>query len=402
MRNSNFSSGFSSKVILFYGIILVFQLLFMESLAQVYYRVTAGDWLFRRTGVAIYELDEYRNYRVKSNLSYRHTTNEFDVTYYTDRYGLRSDSRQQFVQPAKDSGAYRILFLGPSFTFGWAGDFDDIYVTRIAKQLSVKSRRIEVINLGTPSQPPAHQLCWVERVGAEFHPDMVVQTVYGSTDLIDTECSKPHDQIIVKDGYLIAAEPTMLGRFLGKAKQSAIVFYGWYAYQYLITSKPHSTGMGTDFYDEKRGNRSDSAATNDTVLYADYIKTIREHLGQNTEVAFIYIPYSYVVRPDDATRWSHLNNLDPIALRDKAAEVTLSLNDISINFINPLNALIDRDKLERTYYYLDIHFTEAGNDVLADVAAPILQKLIENHLTQKLQALELADHDNSTSSKTAL
>jgi hypothetical protein len=54
-----------------------FVLLVIEVTCQLFYRITAGDFLFRRTGAPIFEEDPTRCYRLKSNLVYEHRTNEF-------------------------------------------------------------------------------------------------------------------------------------------------------------------------------------------------------------------------------------------------------------------------------------------------------------------------------------
>lgn len=60
--------------------------------------------------------------------------------------------------------------------------------------------------------------------------------------------------------------------------------------------------------------------------------------------------------------------------RDHATRVADALSAESITYINPLPELIERDNQERTYYFLNIHFTPAGNEALADAALPVLQE----------------------------
>ena len=111
--------------ILFSVILAGFVLLVIEIACQVFYRFNAGDFLFRRTGLPIFEADPTRCYRLRSNLEYRHRTNEFDVVVYTNDQGMRTDAKRLDVPLEKAPGVYRVLFLGPSFTFGWGNAFED-------------------------------------------------------------------------------------------------------------------------------------------------------------------------------------------------------------------------------------------------------------------------------------
>lgn len=381
----------SKRKFLFYGLVICFQLLLAEGILQGYYRLTAGDWLFNRVGLPIFEQDDHRYYRVKSNLNFRHATNEFEVYYFTDENGLRSDEERSAIKPAKDPDVYRILFTGPSFAFGIAGNYEDIYVTRIAEQLSLENKRVEVINLGTPGQPPGYQLCWIRDAAASFAPDMVVQTVYGDPALLATECSQPSKPFVFVDGYLIRENWTLVRNITSKVKQSAIVFYSWFLYQIISSSERGDEGMGTEFYEDEK---LVSGAAPDVVVdtYSEYGRYVRSALGPDIEIAFVHIPYSYVVRPADVVRWSHLDALDPSGSRRKAHLLDVAVNEAGMNFINPLDELIDRDQRERTYYFLNIHFTPAGNEVVADVAAPVIQTLIETHEARRRQLA--ADRDD--------
>lgn len=138
---------------------VIIPVVFTEFVLQLHYRVINGVFLSKRAVIPIYTTDGYRYYRVKSNISYKHKSNEFDVVYYTNNQGFRTDNLKKDVDIEKQENVFRILFLGPSFTFGWANNYEDSFVSKIAANLSVKGKIIEVINLGTPAQPIGYQLC---------------------------------------------------------------------------------------------------------------------------------------------------------------------------------------------------------------------------------------------------
>ncbi|MBK7949405.1 MAG: hypothetical protein IPK00_11865 [Deltaproteobacteria bacterium] len=157
-----------------------------------------------------------RCYRVASDLDYVHRTNEFEIQIYTNSLGLRTDaSHREYAKPKPDD-VYRILVTGPSFAFGWGANYEEIFPTLIERGLSVPGKRVEVMNLGTPSQGSAHQLCWMKEVGYAYQPDMVLHVSYGNevnpvaTDcpaLAELECPT------IEDGQLVPAGSTRsLGR----------------------------------------------------------------------------------------------------------------------------------------------------------------------------------------------
>src|SRR4051812_33147633 len=179
------------------GILL---LLFTEGSLQIFYRLSVGRWLCEWWAIPIYEADPNRVYRVKANLDYLHRTREFTARYNTDALGMRSDGHTPAASIAKSNDVYRVLALGPSFTFGWGVNYEDSYINQLAAGLRVPGKRIEVLNLGTPSQPISFQLKWLRETGFLYQPDLILQTVYLEFDAIDTDDSLPKRLPVVKDG----------------------------------------------------------------------------------------------------------------------------------------------------------------------------------------------------------
>ena len=99
--------------LLFTAILAGVAVLSIEIPLQLYYRISAGEWLFRRTLPPIYEADPFRCYRVKADLDYVHRTNEFAIHLYTNAQSFRTDARRAPVAYEKPADVYRVLFLGP-------------------------------------------------------------------------------------------------------------------------------------------------------------------------------------------------------------------------------------------------------------------------------------------------
>ena len=98
---------------------------------------------------------------------------------------------------------------------------------------------------------------------------------------------------------------------------------------------------------------------------------------------FIHVPVAWAVRPADVSRVSHKRGErhDPEAVRERAAELSRVLVSNHMNMINPLPALLQHDTETRMYNLYDIHFTVAGNKVVADVALPVIQQSLTPGVT---------------------
>ena len=144
--------------------------IFVEVALQIHYRATVGRWLSELWAIPIFDTDPIRKYRMKSNLEFEHNTREFKATYFTDSQGLRTDERQEDVLPEKSPDTYRILFLGPSFTFGWGVDYEDTYVSLIGAGLKIPGKRYKSRTWVPPhSQFPTSCAGWRKRAKS-FNP----------------------------------------------------------------------------------------------------------------------------------------------------------------------------------------------------------------------------------------
>ena len=178
----------------------------------------------------------------------------------------------------------------------------------------------------------------------------------------------------MEDGHLYSQAPTLKLRFIAKAKQSAIVFYTWYLYQAAFAPEKMEKGLGTDFYRETPAE----AVNAEEILnpYREYIDFVKRAVGDRVKTAFLHIPYSYVIHTEDRGRYSHGNTIAPGELRNLSAEIESLLAENSITYIDPTGPLVDKAANDRMYYFLDVHFTAAGNKVLADHSIPALQRLV--------------------------
>ncbi len=361
-----------------FSLILIFLMgIFVEVALQIHYRATVGRWLSELWAIPIFDTDPIRKYRMKSNLEFEHNTREFKATYFTDSQGLRTDERQEDVLPEKSPDTYRILFLGPSFTFGWGVDYEDTYVSLIGAGLKIPGKTVQIKNLGTPSQPIPNQLCWLEEKGKEFQPDLIVQTVYGRVTNIRDKCAIPKMSPSVKNGYLMGPDTNSFKNRLKRVRQkSAILFYGWHLYAQIRSPDEvgNDVGMGTELYDKETTGELSGNVDAIVKTFQNYIDLAEKSVGYEVPVVFIYIPFSYMVRPADIIRVNHKKHASPEKVLAEVSAVAEKLTANGSYFVNPIDALIERDQKERTYYLVDIHFTVAGNQTTAEVAIPVVQQ----------------------------
>lgn len=373
------------KKIVFIILIVAFSILLTEIGLQVFYRVTAGQWLWQWWAAPLYESDAFRVYSVKRNLDYVHKTSEYTARYYTNAQSFRTDRGQTPTSMQKPTNTFRVMYLGPSFTFGWGVDYEQSYAYLISGNLHILGKKIETINVGTPAQPMNYQLAWFEKEGYRYAPDLIMQTVYADYCMaIAVDGTLPEDVPYVKAGYLYPPPPKTLGEAIDQMvsryrRYSALIFFGWRAYVALAAGK-ETIGMGQELYEKQSG---DDACAPSVILekYRTYRRFVWGALGRAIPIVFVYVPLAYIVRPADIIRVKHQGKYkDPLAERGKTREVQKMLNDNGIYFVDLTDALVQADGKTRMYHLYDIHFTPGGNQVAADKATPIIQQAIDDTL----------------------
>jgi hypothetical protein len=363
------------KRLVFTAIVVALLVLTLEGGLQLVYYAQVGDFLFRRVLPPIYEADPVRCYRLQPNVDYVHRTNEFSARYITNAQGFRTDARRPVYTYEKPPDVYRVLVMGPSYAFGWGADHEHTYAMLLGK-LDVPGRRVEVINGGIPAQGPGHQLCWLQHEGFRYRPDLVVQTVVhgGMTG----ECPAALECPVVHEGRLYQTYPGLLKPISGTVNVSGLVFYGYYAYHTArgLTAARHQPGK--ELWDE-RAQRSTTLSFDALEReFVRYVDTVTRLVGGGTRVAFLYVPFTFVVHPDDAPRWRHMypGEVDPPGLRQRIRAEVTALRQRGLTVIDPIDRLIEAGRRERMFYWLDIHFTPAGNRVVASEAVATLGPLV--------------------------
>ncbi|MBM4365069.1 MAG: hypothetical protein FJ102_02565 [Deltaproteobacteria bacterium] len=99
---------------------------------------------------------------------HRETGGSFRVS--TDANGLRFPLHTQ----QKPAGAYRVMALGCSTTYGWGVDDADSYPAKLDKILNETGHAVEVINGGQPGYSSFQGLWLWDKTLAKYGPDVVI------------------------------------------------------------------------------------------------------------------------------------------------------------------------------------------------------------------------------------
>jgi hypothetical protein len=357
---------------------LVYVSVCVEVGLQGFYYVTAGDFLFRRVGLPIYAREPHAGYGNRPGLSFEHRTNEFRARYYINHAGFRVPHADVEYTLAKPSNTYRIMLLGPSFAYGWGVDYELSFAGVLQQLLQARrfagEKKIEIINAGVPAMPIAPQLTWFERAGKNYGPDLVIQFVYGSMAI--NNLSKPF-VTVNDDGYLISLDTSATRQWRETVKKFATVFYGWILWTRLNTGSQVTSGNR----DMLGAGREMPAPIDFEPAHPEVQEAMQVYskLGDvvrkaGARLLVVHFPLSYAIQTEDESRWRLLGIWDmPRQMAFDAAFVR-HLNECqipSIDLTPQLQEIAQAGK--RMYFWLDVHWTRAGNAAAAQAVA--------NHLT---------------------
>lgn len=358
---------------------LVYLVILLEISLQIFYFVTVGQWLCNRTSLPIFVPNKYSIFWNKPNLHVPFVTSEFKMGIFTNNQGLRVPEGHGDYPLGKQAGIKRIIVMGPSFAFGWGVNYNKTYEAQLEKILRQYYRnnksKIEVINAGVPALGPIQNLGWYNQFGKQLAPDIVIQLIYGSMSIPPRNAW--NDFRVTPKGYLIERTVSTLDQLMGYAKNSAIIFYGWFT---LTKLKPmfstsiesnHISGAGRALELHGVFNPNNSDVTSSLMYYQNLRSTVEQ---SGAKLLVLYLPLSYCVHPEDTIRWSHLGvkNIEQQIQYDAAFCKFLTSEGFDcLNITNDFRKMAEQGK--RLYYYLDIHWTPEGNELAARLTAKHLR-----------------------------
>lgn len=74
----------------------------------------------------------------------------------------------------KPDTVFRILMLGDSFTFGWGVGLNNTVPKKLEQLLNTGDLRVEVLNFGVPAHGTIEEIGFLEEVGIDHNPDLVL------------------------------------------------------------------------------------------------------------------------------------------------------------------------------------------------------------------------------------
>ena len=356
---------------------LIFLGIWIEIALQGFYYATAGDFLFRRVALPIYASEPYASFQNRPGLLFDHRTNEFHAHYYINQAGFRVPHPGLEYSKAKPPNTYRIMILGPSFAFGWGVEYELSFAAVLQQLLQERSfaggKQIEIINAAIPSMPIVSQLAWFEHVGKDYEPDFVIQFVYGSMAI----GSVPENLHVDEQGYLVG-NSTASGRWLERLKKVATVFYSWEVWTSISRwwAPPVAVlGAGRQIAPAADFDPAHSEVRESMYVYNKLAGIVH---ATGARLLIVYFPLSYVIHREDESRWRHLGISDVSRQMAFDAAFVRYLNDGHIPTINITEQLHKSASTgKRMYFWLDIHWTAAGNASAARAVADYLTDRIK-------------------------
>lgn len=112
--------------------------------------------------------------------------------------------------------------------------------------------------------------------------------------------------------------------------------------------KNENYGLGTELYNSKYSSKTIFAEDKIKIdNYKDYISFVKNVISKEVSVLFLYIPFSYDIRPSDSLRWRHVQRTEDMNFlmhRKTVSRLETLLDQEGIPFVNPTSDLIEKDK----------------------------------------------------------
>lgn len=170
----------------------------------------------------IYQPDRRLGQSLIPNSQCREKTDEYDVLYKVNSMGLRDYE----MSLAKAEGTKRILFLGDSFTQGIGVNLEETMVKKLEGILNDGGGgQFETINGGIAASATVQELAFLENVGINFNPDLVIVNL-NSSDFLEEVASIKYS-LQYEDGRMVfnTRKKSYLPKFLEKYLKNNSFFY---------------------------------------------------------------------------------------------------------------------------------------------------------------------------------
>ena len=149
------------------SIILVVSLLITQLIGEVIVRIIAPQPL----NPSLYQFDNYFGFSLGSNFSGRSKNFDYDVNFFTNEYGLRSDNTG-----SNNNMDHNILVVGDSYSFGTGVEFQESYPVLLLSKLNELGliNENDLLNTGIPAWGTSQELLMFEKILKTNEPGLVI------------------------------------------------------------------------------------------------------------------------------------------------------------------------------------------------------------------------------------
>jgi hypothetical protein len=276
--------------------------------------------------------------------------------------------------------AYRVLFLGDSFTYGLGVNDDETFAARLEQRLTADLLPVEAMNAGCPGKGSDYALKSFQLVGRKFHPDLVVLGFFGN-DFQDNERGEYYN---IDNRGRLQAKPLDCRESRLKTWLHRLPGYNWLlgwsqaanlvketAVRLLVAraakTEPQAAQGLVVAYNRGDGGYANAGNKQATGVYLEHLKNAVKQAGG--ELIVFYIPDA---REVTGYRRTMALSADELAVRRLAAD-----NGIGLWSLTPL--LAHSGQTIEGLYYREGHWTAAAHEL----AARHLSRLVQESLARR-------------------
>ena len=309
------------------------------------------------------EPDEILHHKFISNLKFHSKTNEWDVFYNINSFGLRGEE----VELTKN----KILVLGDSFTFGIGVNLNQTFPELLKKKINGHGKNIEVVNAGVISYSPVLEYLFLKQKISTFKPSLVILN-FDMSDLQDdynyfSSAKKDNNNLVIAAGEetdlsrsVFSSLKTLqiINSLISKASKSETTNY--IKPGDILTDRFAFTRNGIEITKEYQN------ALNISLTYLLEInKLSKKH---NSGFIITVYPYGHQVNTKEWNlgRGVHLFKNDTF-YSDRLAKIIENFGkENNITVFNLFQGFKDSTDYP-LYYPYDGHLTEKGHGLMADL-----------------------------------
>ncbi len=286
---------------------------------------------------------------------------------------------------AKSDQTYRVLILGDSHN--WAGGRDRNYTVHVQNRFdrAYGTDRVEIINAGYPMTSTAEQLDVLKEYGLQYDPDFVLLAFSMSDDFIDAD---PYRQRIVLNDSYFDVDRRYLVTVLGypMVPQSRLFTFisqqfrgAWESWVPTFLAMPDAR---LQFFSIENQENDVFGAEIDVVLGA--ISRMKQLLlARQIRGAVSVLPDELQMGGELFDHVVRRGKYDPAGFDLTLANTILTrhLDLEQVDYVDLLPAFRQEHEKQRLYEPLDWHWTDAGNNLAADVTFEFLQDQVSEQVT---------------------